>query len=392
MPFNLLTNLVITINTVLIAITVQRKASGQEVYQWLHNLELSFLMFYIMELLLRLYANGLPFFYGREAGWHWFDLALVAMAMVEMMSASVGSNVSYFRALRLLKITRVLRLLRVMRSMKELRVILDATLGAMRSLAWSLVFMISTTFIFAILFVQGATERFGQGAADDRWVSILSSMALLFASTTGGVDWKEIADSIWEIGILYFCFFYFYVCFFIFVIANVVTSLFVERVLSKISSDEQTMVNDRMSKRLQYVQQIQGLFARIDADHDGQVSLAELTASLHDKAMVEFAASLDIEESDLTMCFSILTGNGRLTVDTDTFVVGCIKLRGNARSVDVIDLAMGQNVIMSHLRKLFSEFADVRSLISGSASSGGGGASQPMSPKLPPKRRSDTGG
>merc|ERR1719401_3271473 len=54
--------------------------------------------------------------------------------------------------------------------------------------------------------------------------------------------------------------------------------------------------------------------------------------------MIAFCSSLDIELLDVDLFFNVLSSNGRRSVDLETFVVGCIKLRGLAKSMDLIEL------------------------------------------------------
>ena len=58
--------------------------------------------------------------------------------------------------------------------------------------------------------------------------------------------------------------------------------------------------------------------------------------------MVAFASSLDIEASQLEQFFGILSGGGERVVDLETFVVGCIKLRGVAKSMDLMEVLITQ--------------------------------------------------
>merc|ERR1719265_1268164 len=54
--------------------------------------------------------------------------------------------------------------------------------------------------------------------------------------------------------------------------------------------------------------------------------------------MHAFAQSLEIDTSDTKQFFCILSDHGKRTVDIETFVVGCIKLKGQAKSMDLMDL------------------------------------------------------
>merc|ERR1712216_152850 len=59
---------------------------------------------------------------------------------------------------------------------------------------------------------------------------------------------------------------------------------------------------------------------------------------LQHPAMMTFAECLEIDIMDLETFFPILSARGSKAVDLETFVEGCIKLRGQARSMDVMDL------------------------------------------------------
>merc|ERR1712146_774902 len=77
-----------------------------------------------------------------------------------------------------------------------------------------------------------------------------------------------------------------------------------------------------------------------------------LQANLQDPALLAFAASLDLEVNDLERFFYILSAEGKRRVDLEAFVVGCIKMRGTARSMDLFDLQMTQREEVEHIRTL----------------------------------------
>merc|ERR1711957_671456 len=68
------------------------------------------------------------------------------------------------------------------------------------------------------------------------------------------------------------------------------------------------------------------------------VTKDQLMRHRKDPTMEVFASNLDIQDVDLPMFFDLLTSHGKRSIDLESFVVGCIKLRGTAKSVDVIEL------------------------------------------------------
>merc|ERR1712232_1308426 len=97
---------------------------------------------------------------------------------------------------------------------------------------------------------------------------------------------------------------------------------------------------------------IKDLYEMMDIDGSGEVGYDEFVKFAHDPEMKGFAASLELEPNDLQQFFSILTGNGIRKVDLETFVVGCIKLRGTATSMDMQDCLMTIRQIVKDQKQL----------------------------------------
>jgi len=100
------------------------------------------------------------------------------------------------------------------------------------------------------------------------------------------------------------------------------------------------------------VQQLQAWFQELSPDAFGRVTFKQSALSFKDPETVAFAATLDIDVKDLKQFFYILSRNGSRSVDLETFVVGCIRLRGTAKSMDVMESVL--------LQKEAMEKADVR--------------------------------
>merc|ERR1711879_158787 len=93
-----------------------------------------------------------------------------------------------------------------------------------------------------------------------------------------------------------------------------------------------------MGQKSEYIQKLKKWYAAIDADSSGDVTLDELLAHLEEPVVLEFARTLDIEILDVKQFFMMLSGNSSKPVDLDSFVTGCIKLRGLAKSIDLLTL------------------------------------------------------
>mmetsp|Transcript_50624 Transcript_50624/g.88009 ORF Transcript_50624/g.88009 Transcript_50624/m.88009 type:complete len:158 (-) Transcript_50624:28-501(-) len=102
--------------------------------------------------------------------------------------------------------------------------------------------------------------------------------------------------------------------------------------------DDAYVMNEHLRKKREYLHMVKHLFAIMQKDSAGNVSAEEFCSHIHDTQMVAFCSKLEVEMSDLEQFFIALSGNGKHSVDLDTFVVGCIKLRGQAKSVDMMEV------------------------------------------------------
>ena len=84
------------------------------------------------------------------------------------------------------------------------------------------------------------------------------------------------------------------------------------------------------------VNMIVELFERME-HVDGGVTLEQLLSHIKDTDMIIFAHVMDAEELGLECLFELLTSHEKHPIDRYSFVIGCIKLRGSAKSVDMID-------------------------------------------------------
>merc|ERR1712048_335848 len=125
--------------------------------------------------------------------------------------------------------------------------------------------------------------------------SIGEAMLILMQSVTGGLNWSIVAEPLRQIGSVYLCLFCFYVIFFLCCVFNTITGFFVETTLQKAAHDTQWTIQNELDKKTEYMESLHALFAEMDDDDDGIVTVKQFCAHLNDPIMVAFAASLGIE-------------------------------------------------------------------------------------------------
>lgn len=302
-----------------------------------------------------------------------FDLALALIAVEEQFSARVLSQtdnqeLSFLRVIRTMKILKLLRIVRLIRGLGELRIMLGSMLGSMRVMLWSTSLIFSLCFVFAVCFLQAAADHLSKGGTVDQaatsldgvwnhdlfliyWSSLGNAMSTLFQASSGGLDWGIVADMLWEVGPQFYVLFFLYIFISMFVLFNLLTSIFVDSVRDLSQQDLARSMQEHVKNKQKYMDLLVLLFEKMDKDGGGDVSYDEFSEHRNDPVMSVFAEKLQIEPTDLEDFFALISAGGRRRVDLETFVVGAIKLRGLAKSMDIMEVQSAQHDFSSDFKK-----------------------------------------
>jgi hypothetical protein len=182
----------------------------------------------------------------------------------------------------------------------------------------------------------------------------------LFKSATGGNSWEDVANELVMAGEVLYLIFLLYIAFFNFIVVNALCSIFVDFVRQCSEKDTNSIIHDELRRKDAFIDSLKSLYRRMNPNERGQVTQQEFLAHLKEPEMRAFASVLGIEPTDLDQFFSIISGEGSRPVDLETFVVGAIKLRGMARSMDVLDIVIAQrrghlelHAFMTYCRRQF---------------------------------------
>lgn len=342
----------------------------------LRILEMAFIVFFVIEIFIRCHTLHWGYFVGTDWQWNWFDIWLVCVSLFQIPqyiapSTSLGiplGNISFMRILRVLKILKVLRIVRLFKLFRELRLILSSILGGMRTMIWGILLVMIIKYIVAICFLQGCTQLlqqdpdvslFVRDAIDEHWCTIMRSMHSLFAACTGGIDWVEVAHPLHAAGWAYYFLFVVYIGFFMFIIANTLTSIFFQATVEHSDTDTELMIQREMECVDNYIQLLQVFFDEIDSDGSGEITFEEFREHLGNPKLRAFSRAMDIPIEDAEQFFRILSNNGANKVDPDTFVVGCIKTKGSAKSIDLFAMHQLLKKVLGRIGELKVEICRV---------------------------------
>ncbi len=155
---------IIIINAITLGIGTSDRVN-QEIGGFLRGLDRFILGIFVVELSLKLYANGLRFF---RSSWNIFDLFVVSVGLLPD-----GAGLSALRGLR------VIRALRLLSVIPQMRAVVQALLDALPGMG-AVIVMISIVF-----YVFGVMATIMYGAAFDEWFGTLGrSLYSLFQIMT----------------------------------------------------------------------------------------------------------------------------------------------------------------------------------------------------------------
>jgi len=331
--------------------------------------ETLFTVFYLCELSLKLLTHRLYFFCNHDYRWNVFDLFLVALGVIDLvmgrLSSSVQLNGNFVRFLRITRISKVFRIIRLLRFFTELRLMLNCVMGSFAALFWSFVLIAGFSLIFAIVFVQQLASYLMEShvtpdvekSIKESFGSVQLAMVSLFQGISGGEDWGVYYKMIRPTGSFNSAVYMFYILFVWLSMTNIITSIFVDKAMKLAQPDIDDMLLKKHVEDVHSALELRVLFAQMDMDNSGRLSESEFTAAMQNHKLIDFLELKGLAIKDATMFFNmLLSQNDGAEVDVDSFIGGCLKMKGVALNIDLMVLRYEIGLISKNLRKLYTSY------------------------------------
>jgi len=307
--------------------------------------EYAFLIWYSIELLLKLAAHGRYFFVGPDYRWNWFDLFLVGVSAMQLVLLTGAANFSFGRSLRLFKITKIFRVFRFMEFFKDVKVMVLCMLQSFLAVFWCLLIIAFMMYFASVLILQAVIMHIEtlESAEDIAWFqeqfpSVQEMMVVLFQSTTGGCDWNVPYNNILETENVWAqAFFLFYIAFFTIAVWNIVTGLFIEKAMTMVEPDKHEFMLRQRRAELHDIAELKGLFTEMDYDNSKSLSFAEFENICKVPEFRTFLEQRGILINEAGSLFSMIaqsTGNND-EIDIDTMIACFLRIKGMATSIDL---------------------------------------------------------
>jgi len=308
-----------------------------------------FAAFFIVELAMRMVAMKRGFFHPKVLSWNVFDMVLVIMSIIEIVlnimagdadAADASGNAG--KVIRMFRMARIVRIMRVLRFLAELRIMVTLIMHSARALFWLMILLVIILYIFSIFFTQGVTDYLN-GSSDPPTADVLQtnygsiglSAFTLFAAITGGVSWRDVMMPLAQTGWVFSALFLIYVFFCVFSVLNIVTGVFVDGAIQRSSQERDLRLEKEKEQKKMYVSMLMDLLEEIDAEGTGVITREELEEAFKSEQVRYYFSVLDIDVVDSNYLFDMLDLDRSGEVDMEEFVSGCLRLKGNAKSIDI---------------------------------------------------------
>mmetsp|Transcript_111358 Transcript_111358/g.325744 ORF Transcript_111358/g.325744 Transcript_111358/m.325744 type:complete len:738 (+) Transcript_111358:105-2318(+) len=364
----------IMLNSLFIGVQTEYRARSSEQvrdHMFFEVAEQIFAYMFAIELLMRMGALKMAFFNPKTLTWNLFDILLVVMSVVEIvLNASTTKNADAAdtsnagKVIRMFRMARIVRIMRVLRFLAELRIMVTLIMNSARSLFWLMILLLGILYVFSIFFTQGVTDFLKSPDSDglnvtdtlhNDYGSLLKSAYTLFASITGGVSWRDVLNPLTNTGAGFTALFICYVFFCIFSVLNIVTGVFVDGAIQRSSQERDLRLEKEKEQKKMYVSMLTDLLEEIDSEGTGVISREDLEEAFKSEQVRYYFSVLDIDVTDSNYLFDMLDLDRSGEVDMEEFVSGCLRLKGNAKSIDIHTL-MYEIKLMIKQMSFFMEY------------------------------------
>jgi len=182
-------------------------------------------------------------------------------------------------------------------------------------------------------------------------------LILLLMSVSGGKNWGEVYDRLKIISWLAAGMFVFYIIFVVFGVLNVVTGAFVDSMRLVSQRDQDFAIEEELKRVSEFQTDVTKIFECADADDSGTLSWEEFESHLSDERVKAYFKSLELDTSEARALFILLDVEENNEVVIDKFVDGCMRMRGDAKSIDV-NMLLYENEKMLCKVSSFTEYAE----------------------------------
>jgi len=316
--------------------------------------DIVFQLAYTVELVMKLLVHRWFFFWNEEASYNVFDMLLVVSGYADLLFDS-GSGSVALRLIRILRLAKALRALKVIAAFDTLRAILICVQGSFKTLGWSMLMLYIVFYIFSLIILQQVAARIedigdreDDGAVEllGLFSSVTQSILTLTKAAFGGEDWGVSYDIIVQCGWISSVIYMLFVAFTQIALINIITGIFVDNAMQSLSPNREQMAIKLEEEEQGFADELKKLCIAVDADHSGFLTKEQFEDGIDKGRIPLLLHLLGLDQDHVQNFFDVLCASSDDNqVDIESFVRGCMRLKGPATSFDV-------QILLSNVDKL----------------------------------------
>lgn len=298
--------IVLMINLYLVIVVTDCDASGLPKPECTGILHYTLLIFFSVELSLRIWAFRLSFFTNSLSC---FEFVIVSIdVLVEILQAS-GVDLMSFSVLRIVRLLRLLRAGRMLKANRELMVMLYGLAGTCKAVVWCLLLLMFAVTVWAIICVEFVSDFVGElvqeGVLDEQLFGTVYKASLtIFNTIVVGDNFGDVAVVIAQANPLTAPLFVLMVASVQMALLNLIIAAIVDRAAEAQRVEREA---EDLRKRSDYQtlkKEVRSIFRDMDADQTGTVSLQELIdCYTKNESLRLIFDQMDFDVEDLRMVY-----------------------------------------------------------------------------------------
>lgn len=300
----------------------------------------AFAAMFFVDIVVRIVAEGALFFYFKR---NCLDFVVVVCMAADVILLCAGDSQKAWLILvpllRLVRFLRIVTMLSTFASFRDMRVSFGMLCDCLTPLLSFSAIMVVFCAMFGILFTDGTTVYLASYGVDEELTTyfggVLITMCTLFQAITGGVDWEQPAGSLAKLSSAYVVAFYVYIALSMLVMLNIVSAIFIDSSLQRSKNDRDFIVQQELSGKRHFKEQMHDLFSKLDKEGTGKIYLRELRKYIEDPKTNAYFRAIDLNPIRVHKMFLLMDTDGSGDVDRHEFLDGCERLRGDAKELDL---------------------------------------------------------
>eukprot|EP00439_Symbiodinium_sp_Y106_P033385 s2882_g4.t1 len=315
------------------------------------------------ELAMRIIADGRHFFCSEDARkmcYRLYKIIIIVSFVDGMGDVNSMTGLRAFRIVRITRIVKVVRLMRVFRFVQAFRTLIASIADTLKSLFWALMLLVVIVYVFAVLFTQAVNES---------WIipePETSASGYHAVPVHGHLGWNQLAPDdesiemdfasvgvqacmpVWPIG---------------------------QSAMESAQNDHAAMVHSVLKNKQAHIHRIRQLFSKIGDEKTQTITFARFEEKINSPAVRAYFEVLGLDVWDAWSFFKLLDleSGGDVKIEEFggmlphrlrdlsfklEFLMGCLRLRGQARAIDVGKLIHDQTWLIRNQGK-FQTFVEV---------------------------------